>query len=143
MSMKPRITIIAIAMTMTIALAGMALAGGAPNMKPGLWEITTQAKMQGMTIPPTTITQCLSKDDMVPRAGTQAKQQNCKVTDVKVSGDTVTWSMRCKGEGGGVESKGSITYHGDRFEGNIITTVGGSGMTIRSTMTGRRLGECN
>ncbi|MFP3928558.1 MAG: DUF3617 domain-containing protein, partial [Desulfobacteraceae bacterium] len=50
-----------------IAVTGSAFAGGSPNINPGLWEITTQAEMQGMTMPPTTTTQCLTEDDAVPR----------------------------------------------------------------------------
>jgi len=134
--MKRFLVVIAV----SLALAGMAFAGGSPNMKPGRWEITTQANMQGMTIPPATITQCLTEEDMVPRDGTQ--NQDCEILDVDVSGDTVTWTMRCRGEGGDVESTGRITYHGDRFEGTTTTTIGSTGMTIQSTLTGRRIGDC-
>jgi len=134
--MKRLLAVIAI----SLAMAGTAFAGGSPNMKPGLWEITTQAKMQGMTLPPTTITQCITKDDMVPRGDTQT--QDCEVSDVKTSGDTVTWTMRCSGEGGDVESTGRITYHGDRFEGSMTTIIKEQGMTMESTMSGRRIGDC-
>jgi len=130
-----------IVIALSLVLAGTAFAGGAPNMEPGSWEITTQVNMQGMTIPPTTITQCLTKDDMVPRGG--AQNQDCEILDVDASGDTVTWTMRCSGEGGDVESTGRITYHGDRFEGEMTTTIVSTGMTMKSIMTGRRIGDCN
>ena len=121
----------------------MAHAGGSPNMEPGLWEITTETHMQGMNMPPSTITQCITKDDLIPRPGSQpGQEQECEITDVKVSGDTVTWRMRCTGEGGDVESQGSITYHGDRFEGISTVNIIDAGMTMESHMTGRRIGEC-
>ncbi|MFP3928787.1 MAG: DUF3617 domain-containing protein, partial [Desulfobacteraceae bacterium] len=69
-------------------------------------------------------------------------EQDCEVRDVEVSGDTVTWTMRCRSDQGDVESAGRITYHGESFEGTMTTTISGSGMTIKSTMTGRRVGEC-
>lgn len=126
-----------------LAIPSMAHAGGSPNVEPGLWEITTTTHMQGMNIPPSTITQCITKDDLVPRPGSQPGQaQDCEITDVNVSGDTVTWRMRCTGQGGTVEGEGSITYQGDRFEGTSTIHIIDAGMTMQSQMTGHRVGEC-
>ncbi len=123
-----------------LLLPAISMAGGSPNMKPGLWEITTKSQMQGMNIPPSTITQCLTEDDMVP-TGTQPGQE-CEVIDMKVSGNTVTWTMICSGQGGDVESTGRIEYHGTSFQGSMTTVIDAGGMTIESTITGKRLGDC-
>jgi hypothetical protein len=126
-----------------LAIPFMAHAGGTPNMEPGLWEITSETHMQGMNMPPSTVTQCITNDDLVPRPSSQpGQQQDCEITDVKVSGDTVTWRMRCTGEGGTVEGEGSITYHGDRFEGSSTINIIDAGMSMQTQMTGRRVGEC-
>jgi len=126
-----------------LAIPFMAHAGDTPNVEPGLWEITTTTQTQGMNIPPTTMTQCITKDDLVPRPGSQpGQEQNCEITDVNVSGDTVTWRMRCTGQGGNVEGEGSITYRGDQFEGTSTINIIDAGMTMQSHMTGRRIGEC-
>ncbi len=118
-----------------------AVAGG-PDMEPGLWEITTESRMQGMNIPASTMTQCLTEDDKVPRGATQPGQ-DCEITDVDTSGDTVRWRMRCSGQGGDVESTGEIRYHGTSFEGHITTEIGGTGMTVESSLTGKRVGDCD
>jgi Protein of unknown function (DUF3617) len=49
-------------------------------MKEGLWEITTKMKMQGMDMPPVKHTQCITKDDLVPR-GSQQPGQECEIAD--------------------------------------------------------------
>ena len=123
-----------------LVLPATAAAGG-PNMEPGLWEITTETHMQGMNIPASTTTQCLTEEDMVPR-NTQPGQ-DCEITDVTTSGDSVRWRMRCGGQGEEVESTGRIRYHGTSFEGTVTTTIGATGMTVESTLTGKRLGDCN
>jgi hypothetical protein len=119
-----------------------AAAAGGPNMEPGRWEITTKSRMQGMDIPASTITQCLTEDDMVPRDNAQPGQ-DCEITDVTTSGDTVRWYMRCGGQGEEVESRGEIRYDGNSFEGHVTTEIGDTGMTVESTMTGKRVGDCN
>ena len=42
-------------------------AGSELNMQDGTWEITSQVKMQGMTIPPMTFSQCITKENAVPQ----------------------------------------------------------------------------
>lgn len=72
-------------------------------MEPGLWEITTESRTQGMNIRTSTMTPCLTEDDMVP-GGANQPGQDCEITDVVTSGDTVRWRMRCAGQGEEVES---------------------------------------
>ena len=85
--------------------------------------------------------QCLSKHDFVP----QSKQpgQQCKITDVKVVGDTVSWKISCSGQGGDMKGNGTITYKGSSLEGSMTMTMGATGMAMTSNMIGRRLGKCN
>jgi hypothetical protein len=120
--------------------ASIVFAGSKINMQEGLWEITSEVKMPGMSLPPTTHTQCIKKDDLVPQK-TQPGQE-CKITDVKISGNTVTYKMRCSGQGGDMTGTGEITYNGDRFAGTMKMNMPGQNMTITTHMKGRRIGEC-
>ncbi|OPY02324.1 MAG: hypothetical protein A4E60_01119 [Syntrophorhabdus sp. PtaB.Bin047] len=118
-----------------------------PNMKDGLWEITTKVEMKGMpaNIPPTVTKQCLTKKESVPGQGKE-KNPNCKITDQKVTGNTVTWAMVCKEKDGTVESKGSITYKGDAFDGTTTTLIkdkAHQAQQVSTKMTGKRLGPCD
>ena len=114
-------------------------AGSELNMQDGQWEITSTVKMQGMTIPPMTYSQCITKDNAVPQNNSPG-QDECKVSDLKTVGDTVSWTVTCSGQAGNMQGKGRITYHGDRFEGEMTTEH--MGMVMVTEMQGKRTGPC-
>ncbi|MCF8066966.1 MAG: DUF3617 domain-containing protein [Desulfobacterales bacterium] len=119
---------------------GVAWAG--PQMNPGKWEITTRTEMAGM--PPQSIThvQCITADDLVPMS--RDANQECQVTDIVYSGNTISWKISCSGQGGGMEGTGSATYSGDSMDGIMNMTITGSGnIQIKNIMAGRRIGECD
>ena len=112
----------------------------APNMKDGLWEITIKMEMAGMPMemPEMKHTQCITKDNAVP--DTSQPGQECKIISSKIVGDTVTWEVECDTPQGPAHSKGTITYHGDTFEGTVNMNMGQMVMTQK--MSGRRVGDC-
>ena len=138
--------------TLAVAIAGIflcsAFAFAGVNLNEGLWEITTKMEMQGMPMqmPARKHTQCLTKENMlktmVPKEETQ--EEACKITDTKISGNTVTWTMKCKGKDA-MEMTGKTTYHGDTFEGTMIMISNDPDegkMKIINHMSGKRIGEC-
>ena len=123
----------------TISFAGV-------NMKEGKYEITSKIDMPGMPVamPPSTYTQCITKEDMVPK-GKQAGQ-NCEILDVKVTGNTVTWVMKCTDANGTTTGNGTMTYNGDSFTGVINMKINNPGqpeMTMINDMVGKRIGNCD
>jgi len=135
------VTIVGVFLWGTFAFAGV-------DMHEGLWEITTKMEMPGMPMqmPARKHTQCLTKKNMlktmVPKE--QAQEEECKITDQKISGNTVTWVMRCSGEDA-MEVTGNTTYHGDTFEGTIIMISNDpeeGKMKMINHISGRRIGEC-
>jgi len=120
---------------------GIAFAG--PNVKPGKWEITTKTEMTGMpmTIPPVTHTQCLKEGNLVPQS--EEANQECKVSDVKVSGDTVSWKLVCSGKNGRMEGTGKTTYSGETMEGEMRMVIQGAGVEVKNKISGKRIGECD
>jgi hypothetical protein len=122
-----------------IACSAIVYAGSSLDIEEGQWEITSSVKMQGMTIPPMTFSQCITKEDAIPR-NEASGQDACKVTDQSIVGDTVSWTMVCSGQGGEMKGKGKITYHGDRFEGQMSTES--MGMVMLTEMKGKRIGPC-
>jgi hypothetical protein len=122
-----------------LMICGVVYAGSELNMQDGMWEITSTVKMQGMTIPPMTFSQCITKEDAVPQNNSPG-QEDCKVSDMKIVGSTVSWTMTCSGQAGDMKGTGKITYHGDRFEGQMTTEH--MGMVMVTEMTGRRTGPC-
>lgn len=121
----------------TIAAAG-------PNIQDGMWEITTKVDMQGMpAMPPMKYTQCLTSKDYIPQQ--QEEEMDCKITNNKTTGDTVTWSVRCRDKNGTYESTGKITYKANSFSGVVNMTINDKSegkMQMTQQMTGKRIGNC-
>ena len=112
-----------------------------PNIKEGLWEITSKMEMEGMpfAMPATTHKKCLSSDDLVPQK--EEKGQECKVKSRNVKGNTVTWDMDCTGRGGKMNSKGEVTYEGTTMNGTMLISVEGQ-PPMKNKVTGKRIGPC-
>ena len=133
--------------TLVLAFLWGSLAFAGVNMREGLWEITTKMKMEGMPMPMPARKhkQCLTEENMVKAmVPKEDEQQECKVTDQKVTGDTVTWTVKCTGKEA-MEMRGKTTYHGDTFEGTM-TMVSADPKREQMKMTvdisGRRIGDC-
>jgi len=124
-----------------LTAASISFAGSVPNMKAGLWEITVKTEMPGMEMPPMKHTQCLTKKDFVPQ-GPQQPGQECKITDVKVDGDTATWTLECTTQGGKMKGTGKTTYSGNSFKGTMVMSMPQANMNITMHMNGKRIGKC-
>jgi len=123
-----------------LTAVSFAFAASGPDMNEGLWEITTTMKMQGMNMPSHTHTQCITKDDLVPRSSQPG--QECAISNYKVEGNTVSWTIRCSTQGGEMNGAGKITYRGDSFDGTMNMIMPGSGAEVVTQMSGRRIGDC-
>ena len=114
------------------------------DLEDGRYEITSTVKMEGVPMqpPPTTITECLTKQDPVPNQ--QADGGKCKITNMKTTGDTVTWEMECNQQGQQMKSKGQMAYRGKHFEGTVHTQIGpqAGSMKMTTTIKGKRIGDC-
>jgi len=120
-------------------LSDNAIAQG-PNLKEGLWEITTSIEEPGMPkeMLRQTYKHCLTKNDYIPYKEEEDKE--CKVTKFDVKGNTVSWVVKCKDEGGTSTGTGRVTYKGDTFEG-LIKFKDPEG-EITMTMKGKWIGKC-
>lgn len=130
-----------------IALLAPSALSASPNLQDGLWEITSKTEMQGMPMAmpmaPVKHTSCLTQKDAVPQKA--EKNQQCKILDSRVDGNTVNWSMECRDHGQVVRSTGKVTYAGSSFTGSSQTRIDHPGqgkMQINSQMTGKRVGDC-
>ncbi|MFO7761807.1 MAG: DUF3617 domain-containing protein [Thermodesulfobacteriota bacterium] len=138
--MKKKVIFFVVIFFMT---AASGICASKPDMQPGLWEITSQARMEGsfaMNMPATTTKQCLSEQDFIPRTERAAGNSDCQIKDVRVQGDTVNWVMECPANG--VHAEGKVTYHGDTFDGEMVMDMKQQQMRMISNMKGRRLGDC-
>ena len=129
------------AVIVLLAITTFSFAGSDVSFNPGKWEITSKMEMAGgMNIPSHTSTQCMAKDNIVPQ-NTQPGQE-CVVAETKTTGNTITWTMECKGQQGNMKGVGKITYDGDTFKGEMVMSIPMGNMKITSKMSGRRIGDC-
>ncbi len=134
-----------------MACSGVLVAQSGPR-RDGNWEVTTTTAMNGMPAgPPRKEMRCVTKEQAsdpstaAPGApqGRGPAPQDCKVTDQKVTGNTVSWKSTCTGSMS-LDMTGEIVYSGDTYTGTVTTNMnmGGQAMSMKSTFTGKRLGDC-
>jgi len=130
--------------TLSLIMTAFTSAYADVDLHAGMWEITSKIEMSGIPvkIPKMKVSQCINKENIIPKTN-QKVNEHCSIAEQKIEGNTVTWKINC---GGKVESQGSVTYHGDTFNGLINTqsevpSMGMMTMTIQ--LTGKRTGECN
>jgi hypothetical protein len=110
--------------------------------KDGSWEVTMEVEIEGMpAVPSKMMTQCVSKEDVSdpqkPLLGRASN--NCTVSDHKVEGSKVSWSMKCEPPEAMIGS-GEIVYGDDAYTGSM--KIVREGRTIIMKYAGKRLGDC-
>ena len=115
------------------------IAAAGSDIKDGLWEMSVKMEMPGMPMemPPMKFNQCITKQNYVPHQQEQSK--DCKITNNRIDGNTVTWDMKCSGRGA-MTGNGRITYKGNTFTGTMKAVT--NGMEMTQHMKGRRIGDC-
>ena len=111
------------------------------TMREGYWELTTTMEMPGlpMMVPPTKVKHCYTKEDVKDQKKTISTDKNCTVTDLKQSGNKVTWKMTCTGENSGVFT-GETVYKSDAYDSTMKMQT--QGQTMNMKVKGKRLGNC-
>ena len=147
-------------LALAVALAGISatLAAQGPR-RDGNWEIKMTMEMTGMpnmpagmSIPPVTTTQCITKEmandpkNMVPQPQMgrgRGAPANCKVEDYKMQGNTATFTMKCDPPQA-MTAVGKFTYGTDTYDGEMKVDMdrGGQPMSMTMKYTGKRLGDC-
>lgn len=115
------------------------------DFQPGEYQITSSMQMPGMapgTIPPQTVSQCMTRQDPIPKD--EAASGNCRIKNMKQSGNTVSWEMECNQQGATMTSEGQVTYAGTSFEGQISMNMGpqAGNMSVITSIAGKRIGDC-
>ena len=137
-------------MIVTVAVVGCSMMMWAQAVRrDGRWEVTSQMSMTGMNMnmPPTTMTQCITKEDVDDPSKQMAPQgrggaaPDCKMSDFKVDGNKVSYKMVCTSPQPATATAEMI-YGVDKFDGTMTMEMnrGGQQMTMINKMTGKRLG---
>jgi len=120
----------------------------ATNFRDGIWEMTLKSDVPGVqSMPPMVLKRCITAkemQDLQAKATQPPGADQCKVLEQKTSGATTTWKIECTGKtkikGAGTVTVGSDTYSMQSQVSMVLPE--GKTMDIKSSMTGKRLGEC-
>ncbi|MDQ3282200.1 MAG: DUF3617 domain-containing protein [Acidobacteriota bacterium] len=127
---------------LTVMAAVVPASAATSPQKPGKWQIKMQMDMPGMPfkMPPVTTEVCLTEEDLnnPEKAVPSDPKAKCTISDYKVDGNKVTWSMDCPKQD--TKGTGEITYDGDSYDGSMKMTVGEQVMTTK--YSGKWLGAC-
>ena len=138
----------AISCVVLVLLVGVSAAAQSP-IRPGRWEVVMQMDMPNMPVkmPEMKTTQCETPEQAKdpastlpsgPQAGRGGKS-DCKVSDYKVSGQTVTWKMACTMPQP-ITSTGEMTFTDDSYAGTMKMSTAQGEMNMK--VSGTRLGDC-
>lgn len=111
------------------------------TMREGYWELITTMEMPGMPMKmaPTKMKHCYTKEDVKDQKKSISTDKNCTITDLKQSGNKVTWKMKCTGQNAGVFS-GETVYKGDSYDSTMKMQT--QGQTMNMKVNAKRLGNC-
>ncbi len=129
--------------TICLALLLGAYASSAAAAPGEWWEITSRTEMPGMPfkMPETTVRVCVAKDAATdPRQTMQDK--DCKMTDVRTTGNKTTWKMRCVRDGEVMNGDGEFVGDANGYKGvtRLKGTSGGQPIDMTSSYRGKRVG---
>ena len=127
-----------------LVLLGLAPVYASAQGTDELWQVTTKVEMPGMpmAMPEQTQSVCLPKgqqqeEGMVPR------DQNCRMTDVRRSGNRTTFTVVCEGKDR-MTGSGDITASPDSYRGTMRMqgTMDGQPVNMTQHFSGKRTGTC-
>ncbi len=108
------------------------------------WEVTTKMDMPGMpmAMPATTQKVCVAKGGANDPRHT-SKDKDCEMSDVKVSGNKSSWTVKCNRRGEEWTGKGEQTTSGDSYKGSMQMSGksrSGRDMNMNMSYSGKRVG---
>lgn len=108
------------------------------------WEMTVKMEMEGMpfAMPAQATKVCMPKGGQSDPKNTQGKDSNCKMTDVKHSGNTVKFKGTCVNQGETMNMAGETTHDANSFKSNVKMTgkSRGENMNMAMVSSGKRIG---
>ncbi len=124
---------------LVLTCAGVSLAVAADTPPGGeKWKITTSMQMAGMSLPGQSSEFCKAPgEDSAPVKA----EKNCEIYDMKRSGNTQSFKMRCTGKDA-MEGSALFTYlSSDHYTGKMDVKTGGETMSM--AYEGQKLGACD
>lgn len=120
--------------------SGVSLAAGNDE----LWEVTNKMDMPGMpfAMPGQTSKVCMQqgKQGDPNQAVPKDKEQDCKMSDVKMTGNKSSWKIACTGKNA-MTGNGEMTFGNGAYSGKMQMHSKDGDMTM--SYEGKRIGSCD
>lgn len=136
---------LALALLGGVLLVAAARLDAADRMAPGQWEFVMTTKGESHTAKYCVDADLAAVANGDSRTGREAAEKNaartksnCRVTDFTVKGDTVSHTLTC----GERTILSTARYHGDSYEGIMITKTKAGSVESNTDVKARRLGPC-
>lgn len=122
-------------------------AAAQPDIKEGLWEMTSTGQVSGvpdMQPISNTSRSCMSKKD-VTDPNTLMKNNGCSVSEMNIQANSASWKMSCQQEGVSMMGSGTMNYQHESISGEMTMAMQGEGggVTVVTSITGRYVGPCH
>lgn len=127
----------------TLATITVLFSASAMSAPGEYWEVTNKMEMEGMpfAMPGTTQKVCVPKGGENDPSKTTG-DKDCKMTDIKTSGNKTTWKARCDHDGEVMMGVGEQTTSAKGYEGKIQFSGKSQGENVNMKMaySGKRIG---
>ena len=137
-------------LTATLLSLTILPAVAAPTMQPGLYEISMQMVMKGMPMqmPVSSFRHCITPQDIVngKAYASSENSQDCKISNLRQSGNAVSYDFACVMQGSGsMVGRSSGTHHATGYDilmsGRFVPAMEGMS-EFSQKMSAKRLGNC-
>ena len=137
-------------LTATLLSLTILPAVAAPTMQPGLYEISMQMVMKGMPMqmPVSSFRHCITPQDIVDGKAYASSEnsQDCKISNLRQSGNAVSYDFACVMQGSGsMVGRSSGTHHATGYDilmsGRFVPAMEGMS-EFSQKMSAKRLGAC-
>lgn len=137
-------------LTATLLSLTIMHAVAAPTMQPGLYEISMQMVMKGMPMqmPVSSFRHCITPQDIVDGKAYASSEnsQDCKISNLRQSGNAVSYDFACVMQGSGsMVGRSSGTHHATGYDilmsGRFVPAMEGMS-EFSQKMSAKRLGNC-
>jgi hypothetical protein len=118
-----------------VGVAGLAAGALAAEKVQGVkWRAKTSMQAKNFSMPERTVEVCLPATDPDQAAMQQGQQGNCKMSNIKRSGNKTSADMKCTGERPS-ETHWEMERNGDTMKGTMVTKSADNTITMTSSYT--------
>lgn len=125
-----------------ICFSALVKAAEAPNIRPGMWEVTVIADGVPADQQVTKASDCITSEQVNHPNRFVPSDRQCEFKEKNLQGNLFSWEAYCADKNGAQKAinSGKMTFKGDSYEGTVKISDGSTNMSIK--IDARRVGDC-